>query len=155
MSRLSMRSSLGLILMSAASVTWAQGWNANPSATMDRFNSAGVRDSTMIDLSQPSVSDPKAVDQLFREGDEISSILAALNEKGFHIEYKEKHFRPTMVLLSIPQEEVIDDVLREILEPWEFRVYRNPLGKIIVTPTKKRKEINAATAAKVQNAEQP
>lgn len=147
------RSGLGLVLMSAASITWAQGWNPDPTATMDRMNSASVRDDKMIDLSQPSVSDPKAVDLLFREGDELSSILAALNEKGFHIEYKEKHFLPSMTLLAIPTEDRIDDVLREILEPWDFRVYRTPLGKIVVTPTKKRKAELAA--AKMQNAAKP
>jgi hypothetical protein len=92
----------------------------------------------MIDLSMPSVNDPAAIEMLFSEGNTIASILEGLKEKGFHIRYKEKHFLPTMTLLALPESTSIDDVLREILEPWNFRVYRSPLGHWIVTPNKNK-----------------
>lgn len=135
MSRLNLVVALGLVLVSSAPLTWAQ---SDPNSPMDRISSAGVRDSTMIDLSMPSVNDPAAIDMLFKEGSPIASILEGLNEKGFHIRYKEKHFLPEMTLLALPEGTRIDEVLREILEPWNFRVYRSPLGHWVVTPTKKK-----------------
>ena len=96
----------------------------------------------MLDLSMPSVSDPAAVDMLFQEGNTIASILEGLKEKGFHIRYKEKQFLPSMTLLSLPTATRIDDVLSEILEPWNFRVYRSPLGHLVVTQNKKKKVAN-------------
>jgi hypothetical protein len=135
MLRLNLNVALGLMLASCASLTWAQ---SDPNSPMDRISSAGVRDSTMIDLTMPSVNDPAAVEMLFKEGNTIASILEGLKEKGFHIRYKEKHFLPTMTLLALPESTSIDDVLREILEPWNFRVYRSPLGQWIVTPNKKK-----------------
>ncbi len=107
-------------------------------ANQSSLNNAGINDGRMIDLTLPSVSDPAAVDMLFKEGSPIASILEGLKEKGFHIRYKEKHFDPTMTLLSIPESSRIDDVLREIVEPWSFRVYRSPLGHLVVTPNKKK-----------------
>lgn len=126
---------LALALVCVAPLTWAQ---TDPNAGMDSIASAGVRDSTMIDLTLPSVNDPAAVEMLFKEGNTIASILEGLKEKGFNIRYKEKHFLPSMTLLALPESTRIDEVLREILEPWNFRVYRSPLGHWIVTPNKKK-----------------
>jgi hypothetical protein len=130
------RLSVGLVLVAAVSLTWAQGRDPGP---MNSITSAGVNSNKLLDISVPSVNDPHAVDLLFKEGDEITSILDELNKKGFHIEYKKKHFLPTMTLVSLPQETEIDAVLREILEPWNFNVYRTPFGKVVVTPDKKKK----------------
>ncbi|HEU4603233.1 MAG TPA: hypothetical protein VFS24_14765, partial [Steroidobacteraceae bacterium] len=121
---------LALSLMSTASF----GGNE----TMDRIASAGIRDTTMLDLSQPSFNDPKAVDVLFKEGNSIASILEGLNEKGFHIEYKKKQVPPTMTLVALPKATRIDDVLNEILEPWNLAAFRSPMGKLIVRPDKKK-----------------
>ena len=115
--------------------SWAQ---TDPGGPMNRITSASIRESTMIDISVPSVNDPAAIEMLFTEGNSIASILEGLKEKGFHIQYKEKHLLPEMTLLSLPTATRIDDVLREILEPWNFRVYRSPLGHWVVTPNKKR-----------------
>ena len=141
------RSNLGkalwvsLVLGSSVSVAWAQ-MDPGAAANANSIGNAGVRDSTMLDLSMPSVSDPAAVDMLFQEGNTIASILEGLKEKGFHIRYKEKQFLPSMTLLSLPTATRIDDVLSEILEPWNFRVYRSPLGHLVVTQNKKKKVAN-------------
>jgi hypothetical protein len=129
---------LGLcwVLMSTVSLAWARDPNAD--VGMDSIASAGVRDSKLLDLSMPSVNDPAAVDMLFKEGEPIASILDGLNERGFHIEYRKKHLLPTMTLLSLPKAERIDEVLREMVEPWNFKVYRSPMGQWIVTPNKKK-----------------
>jgi hypothetical protein len=127
---------LGLVLLSSMPVAWAQ-MDAE-TANRNSIGNAGINDSKMLDLSMPSVNDPAAVDMLFAEGNTIASILKGLKEKGFHINYKEKHFSPNMTLLSLPTADRIDEVLQEILEPWNFRVYRSPLGQWVVTPNKKK-----------------
>jgi hypothetical protein len=132
---------VSLMLGASVSVAWAQS-GPGAAANENSMGNAGVRGSTMIDLSMPSVSDPAAVDMLFQEGNTIASILEGLKEKGFHIRYKEKQFLPSMTLLSLPTATRIDDVLSEILEPWDFRVYRSPLGHLVVTQTKKKKVAN-------------
>ncbi len=125
-----------LFILTTASPVLAQ---TDPSvANQNSLGNAGINDGRLIDLSIPSVSDPAAVDMLFKEGSPLASILEGLNEKGFHIRYKAKHFDPTMTLLSLPESSRIDDVLREILEPWSFRVYRSPMGHLVVTPGKKK-----------------
>lgn len=125
-----------VFLLANASPVWAQ---AEPSAAnQNSLGHAAINDGRLIDLSIPSVSDPAAVDMLFKEGSPLTSILDGLNEKGFHIRYKAKHFDPTMTLVTIPESSRIDDVLREILEPWSFRVYRSPMGHLVVTPSKKK-----------------
>jgi len=129
--KLSLNLILGLVALAASSLASAQ---YKEPGVMTSITNSGANDNKLIDLSVSSVNDPKEINLLFKEGDEITSILDGLNKKGFHIEYKKKHFQPTMTLVAIPTATQIDDVLREILEPWNFRVYRNPLGKVIVTP---------------------
>jgi hypothetical protein len=138
MSRLQLGGILGLVLVLGSGASLAQGAFGSPQSD-DSMAAAGVKGSTLLDLSVASVNDPAAVDMLFKEGNTIVSILEALNEKGFHIEYQEKQFVPAMTLLSIPTATKIDDVLREILEPWAFQVTRSPFGKLIVRPQKKSK----------------
>ncbi len=85
-----------------------------------------------------TVNDPAAAEMLFREGTSIMAILEGLREKGFNIQYKEQHFLPSMTLVSLPQSTRIDELLREILEPWNFRVNRTPVGHWVVRPNKKK-----------------
>lgn len=128
---------LCVVLGWSISLAWGQG-GPGEAANQNSMGNAGIRDGAMIDLSLPSVNDPAAVDMLFAEGNTITSVLEGLKEKGFNIKYKEKHFEPSMTLQSLPTASRIDDVLREILEPWNFRVYRSPMGHWVVTPDKKK-----------------
>ena len=139
MSRLKPGTALSLILAFLCMANAAQAQTAADVANGNSLGNAGIRDATMLDLSVNSVNDPASVDMLFQEGNTILSILEGLNEKGFHIEYREKYFVPAMTLLSLPTATKIDDVLREILEPWAFQVYRSPFGKLIIKPDKKSK----------------
>jgi hypothetical protein len=125
--------SLAVLLIAGVSTAQAQvGING-----IDSLNSAGVAEGRMMEQAINTVNDPAAVDVLFKEGNPITSVLDGLKEKGFHIEYQEKQFLPTMTLVTIPTSERIDEVLREILEPYDFRVYHSPAGQWIVKPNKK------------------
>jgi hypothetical protein len=139
MSRLQLGTALTLVLALLCTAHPAQAQMTAEGANANSMGNAGVNDAAMLDLTHASVNDPAAVDMLFQEGNTILSILEGLNEKGFHIEYKEKNFAPGMTLLSLPTATKIDDVLREMLEPWAFQVYRSPFGKLIVKPEKKSK----------------
>jgi hypothetical protein len=131
----SVRMSVGLVLATFAAFASAQSYQ-DP-GVMTSITNSNANDNKLVDINvMPSVSDPKEVDVLFKEGSEITSVLDGLNEKGFHIEYKKKHFLPTMTLTSIPQATKIDDLVREIVGPYDFSVYRSPMGKVIVTPAK-------------------
>jgi hypothetical protein len=100
---------------------------------------AGVADDTMVDLTNAArETDPRAADMLFKEGNTIASILDGLKEKGFPIDYKKKNLPPTMTLLALPKATRIDEVLNEILEPWNMSAYHSPTGKWIVKPDKKK-----------------
>ena len=140
MSRLNLNVLWGVsvVLLSSASLAWGQQIDAQTANENSLGNAAVNIGSPMIDLSMPSVNDPAAVEMLFKEGNTIASILEGLKEKGFHIQYRKKHFLPEMTLLSLPESTRIDDLLREILEPWNFRVYRSPLGQLVVVPNKKK-----------------
>jgi hypothetical protein len=109
-----------------------------PTGPMNSISSAGVSDTKMVDISQPSVNDPAAVDLLFKEGNSLASVLDGLKEKGFHIEYKKTQVLPTMTLVAIPKGDRIDQVLNEILEPWNMSAYHSPTGKWIVRPSKNK-----------------
>lgn len=144
-----LQSVLALILVSGGSYVHAQEAYRDP-GVMTSITSA-ASDSKLLDVSVPSVNDPHEVELLFKEGDEITSILDSLNKKGFHIQYKKSQFQPSMTLVSLPTATEIDDVLREILEPWDFRVYRTPYGKVIVSPDKQKKKAQAAAQSTAQN----
>ena len=143
----------GLLLMLGVSSAWAQvAGGPTKDARLENIEGGISEPQTRATIS--TVNDPAAAELLFKEGTPVVSILEDLNKKGFHIEYKEKQFVPAMTLLSIPESTKIDDVLREILEPWAFRVYRSATGKLIVVPEKKSKAQLALEAgakeAKVQ-----
>lgn len=79
-------------------------------------------------------NDPMQVELLFKEGTAIIDILKGLKSKGFAIDFKEKQIPPSMTLLSLPKSTRIDEVLREILAPWNLSLYHNPYGRWVVRP---------------------
>jgi hypothetical protein len=89
---------------------------------------------------------------LFKEGNAIVDILKGLKDKGFKLDYKEKQIPRSMTLLSLPKSTQIDEVLREILEPWDLALYHNPYGRWVVRPEKNKhsKTSSDAVAAKVE-----
>ena len=94
---------------------------------------------TLVNQFANQASDPKQVDVLFKEGNTIAEVLKGLKDKGFPIDYKEKQVPPTMTLLTLPKSTRIDDVLREILGPWNLSLYHTPLGHWVVRPDKSKK----------------
>jgi hypothetical protein len=135
---------MGLLLASTASFAGTENYGGmDPTGSLAN---AGVADATMIDMTQGKESDPAAVDMLFKEGNTIASILDGLKEKGFPIDYKKKNVPDTMTLVALPKGDRIDEVLKEILEPWNMSVFHSPLGKWIVRPSKKK----AAELSQVQ-----
>jgi hypothetical protein len=93
-------------------------------------------------------NDPRQVEMLFKEGNPIVDILKGLKDKGFAVDYKEKQVPRSMTLLSLPKSTRIDEVLREILEPWDLSLYHNPYGRWVVRPEKaKRSKKTAGDAA--------
>ena len=83
-------------------------------------------------------NDPRQVEMLFKEGNAIVDILKGLKDKGFKLDYKEKQIPRSMTLLSLPKSTQIDEVLREILEPWDLALYHNPYGRWVVRPEKNK-----------------
>ena len=157
-SNLIIRLSLGLVLVLSASLSHAQQTQdaemsgvMTPETKMSTYN-----DEHLLDVNVIGVNDPPQVDMLFREGDSILGILKEFNSKGFHIQFREKQFTEEMVLLNIPTTIGIDNVLREILEPWHFKIYRTPFGKVVVTPLKyeKKKKDSEKSEASAQEVKQ-
>jgi len=95
--------------------------------------------STLVNQFANQANDPKQTDVLFKEGNTIAQTLQGLKDKGFPIDFKEKQLPPTMTLLSLPKSTRIDEVLREILEPWNLSLYHSPLGHWVVRPDKSKK----------------
>ena len=83
-------------------------------------------------------NDPMQVEMLFKEGNAIIDILKGLKDKGFAIDFKEKQIPRWMTLLSLPKSTRIDDVLREVLAPWNLSLYHNPYGRWVVRPDKNK-----------------
>ncbi|HEU4604071.1 MAG TPA: hypothetical protein VFS24_19000 [Steroidobacteraceae bacterium] len=136
MSRSYLAIAMGLLLTSTAALSGTENYGGmDPTGSL---SNAGVADATMVDMSQSKESDPAAVDMLFQEGNTIASILDGLKEKGFPIAYKKKNLPPTMTLVALPKASRIDEVLKEILEPWNMDVYHSPTGKWIVKAVKKK-----------------
>jgi len=93
---------------------------------------------TLVNHFADEKADPKQVDLVFKEGNTIAQVLEGLKEKGFAIDYKREAVPPTMTLLSLPKSTRIDDVLREILEPWNLSLRHTPLGHWVVIPDKSK-----------------
>ncbi|HEU4652910.1 MAG TPA: hypothetical protein VFS47_02940 [Steroidobacteraceae bacterium] len=143
MSRSHLAIATGLLLASTTVLAGNENYGGmDPTGSLAN---AGVADATMIDMSQSKESDPAVVDMLFKEGNTIASILDGLKEKGFPIAYKKKNLPPTVTLVALPKGTRIDEVLKEILEPWNMDVYHSPTGKWIVRPNKTKAAELAAT----------
>jgi len=130
-----LRASLGLALLMASGIAFAQSQKTPYDSAFPITES-----STLVNHFANEASDPKQVDLLFKEGNTIEQVLEGLKEKGFAIDYKKKYVPPTMTLLALPKSTRIDDVLREILEPWNLSVFHSPLGRWVVRPDKRHSE---------------
>jgi hypothetical protein len=88
-----------------------------------------------------SKSDPHAVEIPLYAGAPISAILTALTEKGFLIKWDTEAILPTMTLLERPKSTRIDNLLNEILKPYDLRADHNMRdGGYRVKPLKKKKK---------------
>ena len=106
-----------------------------------------------LDMSFPSASapgtdadvrakraDPSAVQIPLYAGAPVRDVLQALNDKGFLIKWDPEQVLPTMKLLERPRATRIDNLLTEILTPYELRADHNLMdGGWRVRPTKKKK----------------
>ena len=129
-----LRTSLvGLALLMASGVTLAQQKTPYDSA----FPIA--ESSTLVNHFANEANDPKQIDLLFKEGNTIAQVLQGLKDKGFAIDFKKEYVPPTMTLLTLPKSTRIDEVLREILEPWNLSVFHTPLGHWVVRPEKTKR----------------
>lgn len=124
---------LGVTLLMASGAAFAQVKTPYDSA----FPIA--ESTTLVNHFENEASDPKQVDLVFKEGNTLAQILEGLKEKGFAIDYKKKYIPPTMTLLALPKGTRIDEVLREICEPWNLSVYHTPLGHWVVRPDKNKR----------------
>jgi len=88
-------------------------------------------------------NEPRAVEIPLYAGALLTDVLEALKSKGFHINYSSELVLPTMTLLTRPKATRIDDLLREILAPYDLRASRGALGTWVIGPkkTKKVKEV--------------
>jgi hypothetical protein len=88
-----------------------------------------------------SVADPKAVEIPLYPGAPISAVLTALTQKGFRIKWSPEEVLPTMTLLERPKSSRIDNLLNEILKPYDMRADHNLQdGGYRVKPLKKKKK---------------
>jgi hypothetical protein len=86
-------------------------------------------------------ADPKAVEVPLYVGAKISAVLDALVEKGFLIKWTPEQVLPTMTILERPKATRIDNVLNEILKPYDMRADHNLQdGGYRVRPLKKKKK---------------
>jgi hypothetical protein len=88
-----------------------------------------------------SASDPMAVEIPLYAGAPISAVLTALIDKGFKIKWSPEEVLPTMTLLERPKATRIDNLLNEILKPYDMRADHNLQdGGYRVKPLKKKKK---------------
>ena len=86
-------------------------------------------------------TDPKAVEIPLYAGARVTAVLTALNDKGFLIKWNPEDVLPTMTLLERPKSTRIDNLLNEILKPYDLRADHNLQdGGYRVRPLKKKKE---------------
>ena len=62
-----------------------------------------------------------AVEVPVHAGDRLEAVLTRLNESGFRIVYSSALVRPEMTLSKAPSSSRIEELLREILAPWNLR----------------------------------
>jgi len=84
------------------------------------------------------VADPRAVVIPLYAGAPIVEVLTALVAKGFKIKWSPKDVLPTMKIVERPKATRIDNVLNEILKPWDLHADHNQMdGGYRVRPLKK------------------
>ena len=81
---------------------------------------------------QSSKNDPAAVSVPMRAGATLESVLTALNARGFRIVYSSALVQPTMTLREVPTATRIDELLREILTPWNLRAVHAANGDWLI-----------------------
>jgi outer membrane cobalamin receptor len=74
----------------------------------------------------------------------LSSVLATLNARGFHIVYSSALVRADMKLRAIPNATRIDEFLREILAPWNLSAINDANGDWLIVKGKARSSVPAA-----------
>jgi len=79
-----------------------------------------------------SANDPAAVSLPLRAGASLESVLVALNARGFRIVYSSALVLPTMTLREVPAATRIDELLREILTPWNLRAVHAANGDWLI-----------------------
>jgi len=133
---------MGFVLLMAGGTAFAQ-------APKGPYDSAFpiAESSVLVNHFANEANDPKQVELLFKEGNTIAEVLEGLKEKGFAIDYKKKYVPPTMTLLALPKSTRIDDVLREILEPWNLSVFHSPLGRWVIRPDKNKRTEDLSESA--------
>jgi hypothetical protein len=72
-----------------------------------------------------TIADPKSVEIPLYPGAPISAVLTALIEKGFKIKWSPEEVLPTMTLLERPKSTRVDNLLNEILKPYDMRADHN------------------------------
>jgi hypothetical protein len=94
---------------------------------------AGVLPSGVGAAEQRSAqNDPASVSVPMRAGATLESVLAALNARGYRIVYSSALVQPTMVLREVPKATRIDELLREILTPWNLRAVHAANGDWLI-----------------------
>jgi outer membrane cobalamin receptor len=93
-------------------------------------------------------NEPAAVNVPLHVGASVESVLSALNSRGFHIVYSSALVQPSMTLRDLPKSSRIDELLREILAPWQLRAVRAANGDwLIVTDASTTKTTEPAGEA--------
>jgi len=89
---------------------------------------------------QSKVVDPKAVQIPLKPGTPLSEVLTALTEKGFRIKWKPDQVSPDMKLLEKPKATRVDNLLNEILKPYDMRADADLMrGGYLIKDLKKKK----------------
>jgi len=79
-----------------------------------------------------AANDPGAVMIPMRAGASLESVLAALNARGYRIVYSTALVQPSMTLRETPTSTRIDELLREILAPWNLRAVHAANGDWLI-----------------------
>jgi len=127
----------GIVLLSLAALCSAQvGPGGQGAPEIGEQSSQG----TSPDVRH-TISDPKSVEIPLYPGAPISAVITALVEKGFKIKWSPEEVLPTMTLLERPKSTRIDNLLNEILKPYDMRADHNLQdGGYRVKPLKKKKK---------------
>ena len=89
---------------------------------------------------QSKVVDPKAVQIPLKPGTPLSEVLTALTDKGFRIKWKPDQVSPDMKLLEKPRATRVDNLLNEILKPYDMRADADLMkGGYLIKDLKKKK----------------